>query len=68
MACASHVYRAWRPRFLGSPTDASASASGGESGGIGRYNERETLSRCDTIAERDCKGRHKKRHPLKTDA
>lgn len=37
---------------IGSPTDASASASGGESGSTGRFNERETLSRCDPVAER----------------
>ena len=26
---------------------------GGESGGIGRFNEREAVSQCDPIAERD---------------
>ena len=38
--------------LMGTPTDANDSASGGESGGIGRLNERETLSPCDPIAER----------------
>ena len=50
------MFRVWRPRPWGSRQTLALSASGGESGGIGRYNERETLSRCDTIAERECKG------------
>ena len=37
----------------GSPTDASASASGGESGGLGRLNERGAVSPCDPITERE---------------
>ena len=40
-------------KISGPPTDASASASGGESGGLGRLNERGAVSPCDPITERE---------------
>ena len=41
------------PFPLGVPNGRQRSASGGESGGIGRFNERGAVSLCDPIAERE---------------
>ncbi|MBO7502504.1 MAG: hypothetical protein J6T32_04725 [Paludibacteraceae bacterium] len=39
--------------FFRVPNGRQRSASGGESGGIGRFNERGAVCLCDPIAERE---------------
>ena len=39
--------------LLGPPTDASVSASGGESGGRSRFNDDKVVSLRELLAERD---------------